>query len=254
MLALLPARAVALDPAKRITQYRLDSWLTRDGLPQNSVNAIVQTRDGYLWLGTSGGLARFDGVRFTTFNRANTPGLGDSRITALAETADGSLWIGTAAGGLVRLKGGVFETFRSDSDTSYEERSRWQIRAITPGRDGVLWIGTSGGGFRRFQHGRFGRLLFDRHIVRTIVEDRSGRLWVATQDGVLELSWAGQDVVEIRRRLLPNRHVFAIYQDRAGTIWIASREGLTRVSGSQETTFGLGGRVSRRRRSRSRGS
>jgi signal transduction histidine kinase/ligand-binding sensor domain-containing protein len=238
LVAIQPARALALDPAKRITQYQLDTWLTRNGLPQNSVNAIVQTRDGYLWLGTWGGLARFDGVRFTTFNRANTPGLVDSRITALAETADGSLWIGTAAGGLVRLKDGVFQTFRSGNDTSYEERSRWQIRAITPGRGGVLWIGTSGGGFRRFQDGRFGPLLFDRHIVRTILEDQSGRLWLGTEDGALEVSWVTPDAFEIRRHLLTGRHVLAIHQDRTGTVWIAGRDGLTRVTTGGVTTFG----------------
>jgi signal transduction histidine kinase/streptogramin lyase len=236
-LALQPTAAHGLDPTRRITQYGLDTWLTRDGLPQNSVKAIVQTRDGYLWLGTGGGLARFDGVRFTIFNRANTPGLRDSRITALAEGADGSLWIGTGAGGLIRLKDGVFETFRSHDDTSYEERSRWQIRSISLGRDGALWIGTSGGGFRRFKDGRFGPLLMDRHVVRGILEDRAGHLWVATSNGVLELSWIEPERFEIRRHLLPGRIVNALYQDRAGRIWIAARGGLTRVSGARVTTF-----------------
>jgi len=234
-----PGPAYGLDPSRRITQYGLDIWLTRDGLPQNSVNAICQTRDGYLWLGTWGGLARFDGVRFTIFNRANTPGLGDSRITALTETPDGSLWIGTAAGGLVRLKAGVFETFRSASDLSYEERSRWQIRAIAPGRDGVLWIGTSGSGFRRFRNGRFGHLQLDRHIVRSIVEDRVGRLWLGTEDGAIELTWIDSDTFRIRRHLLPGRHILAIYQDRTDTIWIAARDGLTRVNGDRVSTFGV---------------
>jgi signal transduction histidine kinase/ligand-binding sensor domain-containing protein len=236
-LALQPA-AWALDPARLITQYGLDVWLTRDGLPQNSVRAILQTRDGYLWLGTWGGLARFDGARFTIFNRANTPALGDSRITALAEDADGSLWIGTAHAGLIRLKGGVFESFRSERDTSYEERSRWQIRSIVPSRHGGLWIGTSGGGFRRFKSGSFGRLLMDRHVVRALLEDRSGRLWVATSSGVLELSWREPDQFRIERHLLPDHLVNAIYQDRAGSIWIAARGGLTRVNGERVTTFG----------------
>lgn len=238
LLYLQPPAALGLDPARRITQYGLDVWLTRDGLPQNSVKAIVQTRDGYLWLGTWGGLARFDGVRFTIFNRSNTPGLGDSRITALSEGPDGTLWIGTAAGGLIRLKDGVFETFRSEGDTSYEERSRWQIRSIAHSRDGALWIGTSGGGFRRFRDGRFGRLLLDRHVVRAILEDRSGRLWVATSDGVLELSWLGPDTFRVERQLLSGRVVNGIHQDRADTIWIAARGGLTRVRGQRVTTFG----------------
>jgi signal transduction histidine kinase/ligand-binding sensor domain-containing protein len=237
-LILQPETASALDPARLATQYGLDTWLTRDGLPQNSVKAIAQTRDGYLWLGTWGGLARFDGVRFTIFNRANTPGLRDSRITALAEDAEGSLWIGTGAGGLIRLKNGVFEAYRSEDDTSYEERSRWQIRSIARSRDGALWIGTSGGGFRRFKDGRFGPLLMDRHVVRAIFEDRSGQLWVATSNGVLELSAGEPNTFQIRRHLLLGRIVNGIYQDRAGTIWIAARGGLTRVSGDRVTSYG----------------
>jgi signal transduction histidine kinase/ligand-binding sensor domain-containing protein len=237
ILVLQPATTLALDPARLITQYGLDIWLTRDGLPQNSVKAIVQTRDGYLWLGTSGGLARFDGVRFAIFNRANTPQLRDSRITALAEGPDGSLWIGTAAGGLIRLKDGVFQAYRSEEDTSYEERSRWQIRSITPSFYNQLWIGTSGGGFRRFADGRFGPLLLDRHVVRAILEDKAHRLWVATSNGVLELVWKAP-AFQIERHLLTGRIVNDIYEDQAGTIWVAARGGLTRVRGERVTTLG----------------
>src|SRR5207249_6088 len=200
-LGLSPTAAYGLDPARLITQYGLDTWLTRDGLPQNSVRAIVQTRDGYLWLGTWGGLARFDGVRFTIFNRANTPALRDGRITALMEGADGSLWIGTGAGGLVRLKDGIFEPYRSEGDTSYDERSRWQIRSIARGHDGIIWIGTSGGGFRWFRNGRFSPLLMDRLVVRAILEDSARRVWVATSSGALELKWIGPDTFEVARVL-----------------------------------------------------
>jgi ligand-binding sensor domain-containing protein/signal transduction histidine kinase len=238
LVALYPSTAECLDPSRLITQYGLDVWLTRDGLPQNSVRTIVQTRDGYLWLGTWGGLARFDGVRFTIFNRANTPALRDSRITALAEDADGSLWIGTAAGGLIRLKAGVFEAYRSEGDTSYEERSRWQIRSIAPGKDGALWIGTSGGGFRWFKDGRFSRLFMDRLVVRAILEDRSGHLWVATSSGVLQLSRSHGDTFEVSRHLLRDHLVNGLYEDRSGDMWIAARGGMTRVSGNRLTTFG----------------
>jgi signal transduction histidine kinase/ligand-binding sensor domain-containing protein len=236
-LVALQAEAVyALDPARLITQYSLDVWLTRDGLPQNSVRAVVQTRDGYLWLGTGGGLVRFDGVRFTVFDHANTPALGDNRITALAEGPDGSLWIGTAQAGLVRLKDGVFQAFRSEQDSSYEERSRWQIRSIALSRQGGVWIGTSGGGFRRFKDDRFSRLFLDRHVVGAIIEDSSGHLWVDTRDAVLELSWTEPDTFQVVRRLA-GTPVNAIYEDRRGTIWIGGRQGLTRLSGNPVTTF-----------------
>jgi signal transduction histidine kinase/ligand-binding sensor domain-containing protein len=89
--------------------FFFQTWQTDDGLPQKHITAIVQTRDGYLWLGTYNGLARFDGRRFVVFNAANTPGLASSRITSLCEDANGVLWLGHDAGELTRLRDGHFE-------------------------------------------------------------------------------------------------------------------------------------------------
>ena len=94
-----------------VDPYLQTVWTTEDGLPQNSVTGIVQSRDGYLWLSTFGGLARFDGVRFTIFNSANTPGLKSNRITALFEDHRGILWLGTETGELMSLEDGVGATF-----------------------------------------------------------------------------------------------------------------------------------------------
>ncbi len=93
-------------------QYRIDQWTADDGLPQNSVNGIVQTSDGYLWLATVDGLARFDGARFTVFNKSNSPGIINNRFTALFEDAGGDLWAGTEASGLVRYHNGHFSNYR----------------------------------------------------------------------------------------------------------------------------------------------
>src|SRR5882762_19464 len=73
-------------------------WRTQDGLPQNRIQAITQTADGYLWLGTPGGLVRFDGVRFFVFDRSNTPAFRDDSVLSLAVAGDHSLWIGTEGG------------------------------------------------------------------------------------------------------------------------------------------------------------
>src|SRR6476620_8368881 len=100
--------SLALFPAKAFAQYRFDNWTTDDGLPQNTVSAIVQTRDGYLWLATAGGLVRFDGLRFRVFDKSNTKGLTSVRFSALFEDDDGSLWIGTEDGGLTRYRNGTF--------------------------------------------------------------------------------------------------------------------------------------------------
>lgn len=92
-------------------QYRFDQWTTDNGLPQNSVYDITQTADGYLWLATVDGLARFDGVRFQVFNRSNSPGIANNRFISLFEDAQGDLWAGTEESGVTRMHAGRFETY-----------------------------------------------------------------------------------------------------------------------------------------------
>jgi ligand-binding sensor domain-containing protein len=96
---------LALDPSQPLRQYGQQLWQTENGLPQNAVHAILQTKDGYLWLATDGGLVRFDGVDFTLFDRRSTPQMRSNLIGSLAETADGSLWAATADGLLQRNRG-----------------------------------------------------------------------------------------------------------------------------------------------------
>src|ERR1035441_2277504 len=105
------------------------------GVEQNPVTSVVQTRDGYLWLGTYTGLLRFDGVRVTTFDSATTRGLLNSRITSLYEDPDGVLWIGHETGELTRLSGGEFRAMG---------RTRgWlggALEAISADENGDLWL------------------------------------------------------------------------------------------------------------------
>jgi ligand-binding sensor domain-containing protein len=139
-LALGAVSAKALDPNRALAQYGYQSWQTDSGLPQNTVHAIVQGRDGYLWIATEGGLVRFDGVEFRSYTRGNTAGLhsiradssamgtpdlhpirADSRamgtpglpsdlIDDLMVDRDGALWVSTS-GGLARMRGGLLEDF-----------------------------------------------------------------------------------------------------------------------------------------------
>src|SRR6185436_15465024 len=106
---LAPALALALNPAKNLTQYTRTIWTQEHGLPQDTIRAMEQTKDGYLWLGTDEGLARFDGYEFVVFDKG--PGeLPDNSITALSAAADGSLWIGTQ-NGLAHYRNGKFRTY-----------------------------------------------------------------------------------------------------------------------------------------------
>lgn len=96
-------------------QYRIDQWTADDGLPQNSVYSIIQNRDGYLWLATVDGLARFDGVRFTTFNKSNSPGIVNNRFISLFEDKRGDLWAGTEESGVVHFDGRRFQYLEDPS-------------------------------------------------------------------------------------------------------------------------------------------
>lgn len=95
------------------TQYSIDSWTVDNGLPQNIVRGICQTRDGYLWIATFDGLVRFDGVRFTVFSTNNTADIKSNRFTSLAYTPDGDFWAGTEASAVTRYHQGTFVTYNT---------------------------------------------------------------------------------------------------------------------------------------------
>ena len=114
--------------------YRVTHWTTDQGLPQNRIACLTQTHDGYLWLGTWAGLARFDGVRFTVFDKFNTPELATDAINALAEDIDGTLWIGTAAG-LVSYRDNRFRRL-----TTAEGLPEKNVGQLAPSRSGGVWL------------------------------------------------------------------------------------------------------------------
>lgn len=129
-----PASRAAEEPPGG--DYLLQRWDVDDGLPDDAVAAITQTHDGYLWIGTARGLARFDGVRFRLFTAANTPALVSGNVRFLAEDGDGVLWIGLSRGGVVRYREGVFETVTQPSD----DPENWPTSLVADGESGV-WAG-----------------------------------------------------------------------------------------------------------------
>ena len=99
----------ALNPAKRLTQFLVNQWQVKDGLaqnglPQNSVSCLVQSVDGFLWIGTGDGVARFDGANFTAFEDRAAVANRNLSVRALCAARDGSIWFGTK-GGLNRIAG-----------------------------------------------------------------------------------------------------------------------------------------------------
>src|SRR5262245_46714586 len=130
-------------------QSHFDSLTTADGMPQNSVLSIAQTPDGYLWVGTYEGLARFDGADFMVFNNVNTPEIKSNFIAALLVDRRGNLWIGTNGGGLVRRAGNDFVRY-STADGLLSNF----IRCLFEGADGSIWVGSGNGGLNVFRDGK----------------------------------------------------------------------------------------------------
>jgi ligand-binding sensor domain-containing protein len=138
--------------------YTRRVWQTQDGLPESTVQAFAQTPDHYLWIGTSGGLVRFDGARFIVFDRENTPEIRENSIFCLLASRDGSLWVGTDGGGLVRYRTGKFRSYSAADGLSNDF-----LRAVYEDHEGTLWAGTDDGLFR----------FYDEHFVRV---DNSGKI------------------------------------------------------------------------------
>src|ERR1017187_4591697 len=180
-----PAAAPVLGATNGITRYDIRGWQSDDGLPQNSVRAITQTSEGYLWVGTQEGLARFDGVRFATLGTNAPPELKRGWIAALCAGRDGSLWIGCDGDGLARLKEGEVTRF-SEADGLLSN----QIRCLLEGRDGMLWIGSEGG-LTRYRDGKFSNFAeksgLAANAVTGLCEDREGNLRIATLRGLWRL-------------------------------------------------------------------
>jgi ligand-binding sensor domain-containing protein/signal transduction histidine kinase len=224
IFALLPSLAAA-DSAAR-NEYSHSIWRIQDGLPQNSIQAITQTTDGYLWIGTPEGLVRFDGARFVVFDRANTPAFQDDSILTLRPAPDGSLWIGSEGGGLLHYRNGTFRSFGAKDGLT-----NGFIRSIYIDRGGTLWVGADRG-FFRMSGDRFVRLDGTPEIplasVLSIAEDADLKLWVATQS---QLLWVdrGTLVKSPCRDQSPIAQAQSLYSAPDGTLWLLTTSGANRL-------------------------
>jgi signal transduction histidine kinase/ligand-binding sensor domain-containing protein len=187
-LSIVAALSVRGEAPQASSPFLGTRWTTENGLPQNSVTSIVQTPDGYLWLGTFGGLARFDGVKFTIFNSGNTPALISNRISTLHIGRDGSLWIGAETGEVTRFRDGRFSLFARLGAAASGNQVVW---SIYEDRAGSLWVSAGEQGVTRFVAGDAARAEFydERHglpagTIKSVCEDRDGNLWVCTIFGL----------------------------------------------------------------------
>jgi ligand-binding sensor domain-containing protein/signal transduction histidine kinase len=210
--------------------YTIHSWQSQDGLPEQTVQAFAQTSDGYLWVGTSGGLLRFDGARFTLYAHENTAAFGESSVFCLKAGRDGRLWIGTDGGGLIELHNGTFTAYRTENGQSSSF-----VRSIEEDRNGLLWVATDDGLFWA-RNGHLERA--DKALglpvlnVHAVLEDHTGRIWIggsrlySLKDGQRhEYSLPGDD---------SRNKVKSFLETADGSIWVGTVAGLHRLRPGQE--------------------
>ena len=210
--------------------YTRRVWQTQDGLPENTVQAFAQTPDHYLWIGTSGGLVRFDGARFVAFDRGNTAAIHENSIFCLTVAHDGSLWAGTDGGGLVRYSNGVFRAYGAA-----EGLTNGFLRAVYEDREGRLWAGTDDGLFQLVDQ-RFVRVDGTERIpalaVHDIREDHEGGLWVG---GSRLIRIQGSESKEYALEGYPSAtRVKTILETSDKSIWVGTVSGLQRAQGDLE--------------------
>jgi signal transduction histidine kinase/ligand-binding sensor domain-containing protein len=243
-------QALALDNAKELSTYGRQTWQTESGLPQNTIHAILQTRDGYLWLGTEGGVVRFDGLKFVVYDTQNTPKLRSNNIRSLFEDRQGALWIGTADG-LIRLKNSEFSILTADQglpmlpDSNIGAAVPEDLKHLLPSKrivatyqdkEGTLWVSTDRGVARiigdridRFAPNDF----LSASLVLSFYEDREGNLWLGTESG-------GLTVLRDEKFITyTDDLVRCAFQDRRGTVWLGTNShGLNRFENHNFSSIG----------------
>lgn len=239
-LLLGTSSAQNLSPHKAFGRYQQYVWQDQHGLPQNGVNTITRTRDGYLWIGTFEGAARFDGVHFTIFDSDGTPEFKSNQIMTELEDRAGNLWLGTNGGGLLRRTGGSFQLY-----TTADGLSSNYVRSLAEDQEGRIWIGMEGdGGVNRFRDGRFDVYTTKDGLpggyARALVADLNGGVWVGMDRG-LALYKDGRFTIYTVKDGLPVGSVSALCLDHAGILWVGTfGGGLFRFEKGRFTNSGLG--------------
>ena len=260
LLAIAPA-ASAHDKNKLLTQYVRDAWGSKEGLPQNSVHAIVQGRDGYLWFGTEEGLVRFDGENFTVYDTAQSPGFRDNYVRLLAVAADGAVLIGSDLGGFTRFYRGRFEpivcngtndapsmmyadpkgdvwmargaslfVWRENTCQFVAQAEQDRISAMLAQSDGSYWVGAGNNLYRLAGK----QLRRERKVTEADITvmgmGARGVMWFGTSDGLFRMEGDRVDRVQFEGKRSVS--VTALLVDDGDALWLGTAgRGLFRFNG-----------------------
>ena len=165
--------------------YTIDKWTIDEGLPQNTVTSIIQTRDGYLWFGTRNGLVRFDGLRFTIFDECNTPGLSNSRICKVFEDSESNLWIGTETADVMLIKNGQITSIQTSKAIPVP-----RLISLCEDKLKTIWLCTADGLISRFEQQKIMPLpveLQNFSSLQHAVAENNQNVWLGSDHQIISL-------------------------------------------------------------------
>jgi ligand-binding sensor domain-containing protein len=225
---LLALQAEASDPNKPLTEYTHTVWTHKDGIPSAFIYSLAQTQDGYLWLATTDGLVRFDGVRFVHWR----PKTGYREllgvVRSLCAARDGSLWIGTATGLVGHIRGDDLTTFSVGR----------QAEAVLEDREGTLWVATENHLLRfgaKTQEQIGAAIALPGSLLSGPLQDKNGSIWLTTRGGVLRLDSGNWQALPLET----TKDKFWISEDTNGNIWFTGSNGSTRPVNEGRIISGL---------------
>ena len=213
-------------------RFSVDSWGTGQGLlPDDSVLALTQTHDGYLWLGTLNGMVRFDGIRFTVFDESNTTNLPSSKIRRLFEDSRSNLWVGTVTAGAALISQGRVEPLRIGRGLR-----QGHLVSICEDSIGAVWLMTEDGQLGRYANGNMDEWNSGVGTGRSIIADKGGKVWIGSGQQIV-----GMDPAAVRSATpLPvtagpkvRQQVDLLLASHAGGYWCLADGGIRKYSDTQ---------------------
>lgn len=204
--------------------YFSETWSTRTGLPHNSINSLAQTQDGYLWVATWEGLARFNGKEFKLLTRSEIPGLPDSGLRTLTSTSDGGLLIAGSRGGISLYKHRQWDT---------QPNAQAMVNHVFKDKQGALWLALeSDGVFYRNANTKKDTPIIPNVSAYRIIEDQQGIVWAATNNGLYKI--INQKAVLINPiDGVPDAPVYTLLITRQGKLIIGGEKGARVLNGDK---------------------